>query len=194
MACKYMYGARVSIQMNSWSNSGWKQQRALYHSRVQSRIIIRLCPGTGPPTNLYHKSRTSARGSRHLRLGSRHLGFLVWWLCPRVIGGSGGVPDSPADRWNNLENCAFNDTSMKFGTRLGHTLRIIFGYRAITDFVKWPPMSTIVHEWNIVQRFFQLPYWNCWYVLKLIFFPKWLPFFIMANIYFPEFSYNAFSV
>ena len=31
-------------------------------------------------------------------------------------------------------NCAFDDTSMSFGTQLEHALRKIFGYRAITDF------------------------------------------------------------
>ena len=37
---------------------------------------------------------------------------------------------SRADR---CKNCAFNHKSMKFGTHLGHALRKIFGYRAISD-------------------------------------------------------------
>ena len=31
-------------------------------------------------------------------------------------------------------NCAFYDTSMKFGTRIEYTITQIFGYRAISDF------------------------------------------------------------
>ena len=47
-------------------------------------------------------------------------------------------------------NCAFNDTSMKFGTLLECTFLVIFGYRAIADltcdkigshFPIWPPSS-----------------------------------------------------
>ena len=47
-------------------------------------------------------------------------------------------------------NCAFNDTSMKFGTLLEYTFLVIFGYRAIADltcdkigshFPIWPPSS-----------------------------------------------------
>ena len=47
-------------------------------------------------------------------------------------------------------NCAFNDTSMTFGTLLENTFLVIFGYRAIADltcdkigshFPIWPPSS-----------------------------------------------------
>ena len=47
-------------------------------------------------------------------------------------------------------NCAFNDTSMTFGTLLENTFLVIFGYRVIADltcdkigshFPIWPPSS-----------------------------------------------------
>ena len=52
-----------------------------------------------------------------------------------------------------MKNRAFDDTSVKFGTQLGHAIGKIFGYRAIADsscekngsrFPKWPPSVAIL--------------------------------------------------
>ena len=62
-----------------------------------------------------------------------------------ATSGIPGMSNSAANIWLN---CAFNDTSMTFGTLLEYTFLVIFGYMTIADltcdktgshFPIWPP-------------------------------------------------------
>ena len=68
-------------------------------------------------------------------------------------------------------NCAFDDTSMKFGTWLEHTIKKNFSYRAITDlsyghngghFSKWPPPVIILPVSQVLDH---LGSWFLWLIL-----------------------------
>ena len=60
-----------------------------------------------------------------------------------------------------MKNRAFDDTSVKFGTQLGHAIGKIFGYRAIADlscekngsrFPKWPPSVAILPVAHVLNH------------------------------------------
>ena len=51
-------------------------------------------------------------------------------------------------------NCAFDDTSMKFGTQLEVALRKIFGYRAIADFA-YGKMAAIFQNGRHTMLFYR---------------------------------------
>ena len=63
-----------------------------------------------------------------------NLGRLMVYKMAKLEGDRCIYRHSTADRCTIWKNRAIDDTSMKFGTQLGHALRKIFGYRAIADF------------------------------------------------------------
>ena len=84
---------------------------------------------------------------------------------------------SPADM---CKNCAFDDTSMRFGTHLGDVLMHIFSYRAITDYSHDNSdghllICGVFHQynvWTLVNHSICFKYHG---LIKLVQAPQWPP-------------------
>ena len=87
---------------------------------------------------------------------------------------------STADKWIN---CAFNDTSMTFGTLFEYTFLVIFGYRAIADltcdqigshFPIWPPPLSIGKRFCLGEMWYIVVFSGFWPAMGSLLRIRWV--------------------